>query len=180
MTRFLHRLAGFTVWVLFTVTGGALIYANAFKVNEGVLGLFQSQGNPIQAMGIGGSMILVVLLYIVTSGGSRPRVRYISFESDGGDVSISVNAVRDFVRKIGDEFGAVITLDPKIRADKELISIDMDVKVQTGSRIPELSQVLQNRVRESIRDGLGIVEVREVKVRIQEIVGAPPPARTED
>jgi uncharacterized alkaline shock family protein YloU len=178
MTRFLHLLSGLIVWTLFAVSGGALIYANGFQVEEGLLGLFRSQGSALQAMEVGGVMVLLVLLHLSTFAPRRPKVKFISFDSDDGAVSISVNAVRDFIRKLGDEFGAVISLDPKIRAEKDLINIDLDVKIQTGTRIPELSHILQNRVRESIRDGLGIAEVREIKVRIQEIVGAPPASHT--
>jgi uncharacterized alkaline shock family protein YloU len=121
-------------------------------------------------------LILLCLIYLVTFGKRRRKVKFISFESEDGAVSVSVNAVRDFIRKLGDEFDAVISMEPKIRAEKDMMSIDLDVKIQSGSRIPELSQIIQTRIRESVRDGLGIAEVREIKVRVQEIVGAPPPS----
>ena len=121
-------------------------------------------------------LILIVVTYLATFGSASPRKRFISFESDNGEVSISINAVRDFIRKLGDEFSSVINMNPQIRYEKKLICIDLNVKVQTGSRIPELSRMLQDRVRESIRDGLGITEVREIKVKVQEIVGAPLPS----
>lgn len=177
MTRFLHVLSGAVIWFLFAAIGGALIYANGLRVEEGILGLFYFSERWYEAMGAGGIVVLLSLLHLVTFGPRRPRVRYLSFDSGDGSVSISVNAVRDFIRKLGDEFGAVVGIDPKIRAEKDAISIDLDVKIQTGTRIPEFSQMLQNRVREGIRDSLGIAEVREVKVRIQEIVGLPRPSR---
>jgi len=129
------------------------------------------------AMVAGCVMVVIVLLYLGTYS-SKTKVKQLSFDSEDGAVSINVSAVSDFIRKLGDEFGAVISMEPKIRSEKDLISIDLDVKIQTGTRIPELSQLLQDRVRESIRDGLGIVEVREIKVHIREIVGAPPPSHT--
>lgn len=177
MTRFLHALAGILIWMMFVITGGALVYANGFCVEGGVLGYFFLQNIRFEAMDFGGVMVLLALLHLVTLTPRRPKSRFISFESDEGAVSISVNAVRDFIRKLGDEFGAVVSLEPKLRMEKDMLSINLDVKIQTGSRIPELSKILQNRVRESIRDGLGISEVREIKVRIQEITGAPPPSR---
>ena len=102
-------------------------------------------------------------------------MRTISFDSEGGTVSISVNAVCDFISKLGDEFESVKSIDPKVHSEKEMVSIDLNLKVRTGTRIPELSAQLQTRVRESVRDGLGIVDVREIKVNITEIVGNPPP-----
>ncbi len=177
MTRFLHMLSGAVIWFLFVAIGGAMIYANGLRVEEGILGLFYFSERWYEAMGAGGIIVLLSLLHLVTFGPRRPKARYISFDSGNGAVSISVNAVRDFIRKLGDEFGAVVGIDPKIRTEKETISVDLDVKVQTGVRIPEFSQALQNRVREGMQDSLGIAEVKEIKVRIQEIVGTPRPPR---
>jgi uncharacterized alkaline shock family protein YloU len=176
MTKFLHVLSGLVIWFLFSTLGVALIHANIPGVTKSLFDILP----PLQSFkmtGVGGVIILISMLYLITFGPRRQKVRYISFDSDNGAVSISVSAVRDFIRKLGDEFGAVVGIDPKIRAEKDAISVDLDVKVQTGVRIPEFSQALQNRVREGMQDSLGIIEVKEVKVRIQEIVGTPRPPR---
>jgi uncharacterized alkaline shock family protein YloU len=177
MTRFLHGLSATAIWILFAASGGALIYANTLAIEEGILNRFLWESSRFQGAVVGGVVVLLALLNLVTLTRRCPRMRFISFESEDGTVSISVNAVRDFIRKLGEEFSAVISLEPKLSAHKKGINIDLGVKVESGSRIPELSHILQNRVRESIRNGLGITEVDEIKVRIQEIVGAPPPAR---
>ena len=173
MTKFLHILSGLDIWFLFAALGGALIYANGLRVQEGVLGMFYLHERWYEAMGAGGIMVLLSLLNLVTFGPRRPKMRYISFDSGNGTVSISVNAVRDYIRKLSGEFSTVVNIDPKIRAVKDSISIDLNVNLVAGARIPELSQALQARVRESLRDGLGIDEVQEIKVRVQEITGAP-------
>ncbi len=178
MKKLLHGLTGLVILLLPLVWGGLIIYGNGFNtpLRDSIFSFIQE--SPLSGIGIGLILVLIGLIYLGTFGPARQRSRTISFDSEGGAVSISVNAVSDFIRKLGDEFGAVISLEPRIRSEKDLISIDLDVKIQTGTRIPELSQLLQDRVRESIRDGLGIVEVREIKVHIREIVGAPPPSHT--
>jgi uncharacterized alkaline shock family protein YloU len=167
------------IWFLFAAAGGALIYANGLRVDEGqsILRLFYFGENWLQAMGVGGIMVLLSLLYLVTFGPRRPKARYISFDSGNGSVSISVNAVREYIRKLSGEFSAVVSIDPKIRSEKDSISIDLNVNLVAGARIPELSQALQNRVRESLRDGLGIEDVKEVKVLVQEITVEPRSSR---
>lgn len=179
MTKFFHVLSGAVIWFFFAVMGGALIYANGLGVEEGILGSFYIHESWYEAMGAGGIMVLFSLLYLVTFGPRRPKVRYISFDSGEGSVSISVNAVRDYIRKLSGEFGAVVSIDPKIRAEKDSISLDLHVNLVAGARIPELSQALQSRVRESLRDGLGINEVKEVKVLVQEITGEPRSVRND-
>ncbi|MBC8206565.1 MAG: alkaline shock response membrane anchor protein AmaP [Kiritimatiellales bacterium] len=178
MKRILHALTGLLIFLTPLVWGGLMIYGNGVDTEFRDFLFDTVDTSPAVGVIAGLVLVLIVLTYLGTFGSSRPRKRFISFDSDNGSVSISVNAVRDFVRKIGDEFGAVISMDPQIRSEKNLISIDLNVKLQTGSRIPELSQMLQDRVRESIRDGLGIIEVREIKVKVQEIVGAPLPSST--
>ena len=173
MKRFLHLLAGISIWVFFVGVGGALVYANLpFGKAVGVL---EPSGNSWMGLGTGALMVLISLLHLVTFAPRRKKMKTISFDSEGGTVSISVNAVCDFVRKLGDEFESVKNIDPKLRSEKDMVCIDLNLKVRTGTRIPELSAQLQNRVRESVRDGLGIVDVHEIKVNITEIVGNPPP-----
>lgn len=177
MTKFFHVLSGAVIWLLFAAAGGALIYANGLRIEEGILGLFYIRESGYEAMGIGGLIILLALLYLVTFGKRRKKMRYISFDSGVGSVSISINAIRDYIRKLSGEFSAVADMDPKIRAEKDRISMDLNVKLVTGARIPELSLALQNRVRESLRDGLGIAEIHEIKVCVQEMAGDPAPNR---
>lgn len=171
MTKFLHALAGLMIWLLFAAFGIALVHANIPGVTQTAFDFIPLRS--LEMAGIGGIIVLLALLYVITFAPRRPKVRYISFESGEGSVSISVNAVRDYIRKISGEFGAVVSIDPKIRAEKDSIGIDLNVNLVAGARIPELSQVLQSRVRESLREGLGIDEISEIKVRVQEITGEP-------
>ncbi len=177
MKKFLHVLTGLFVLLTSLLWGGLLVYANAF--NNGFRDfIFETmQNSPVLGVILGLLLILIFFIYLGTFGPARPRMKTLSFDSESGAVSISMNAVSDFIQKLGDEFGAVISLSPRIRSEKGFISIDLDVKIQTGTRIPELSQLLQDRVRESVRDGLGIVDIREIRVHIHEIVGAPPPSQ---
>ena len=176
MKKLLHGLTGLVVIFLPLIWGGLLIYGNGFNntFRDSLFVFFQD--SPLSGIGVGMLLLLIGLIYLGTFGRPRPRVRTISFESESGAVSIDVKAVSDFIRKLGDEFGAIISMEPRVSSNKDMITIDLDVRIQTGTRIPELSQLVQERVRDSIRDGLGIVDVREVKVHVREIVGAPPPS----
>jgi uncharacterized alkaline shock family protein YloU len=171
MTKFLHALSGLLIWVLFAALGIALIHANIPGVTQTAFDFIPLCS--LEAAGLGGILVLLAMLYLVTFAPRRPKIRFISFESTEGGVSISVNAVRDYIRKLSGEFGAIVSIDPKIRAEKDSLSIDLNVNLVAGARIPELSQAIQSRVRESLRDGLGIEEINEIKVRVQEITGEP-------
>jgi uncharacterized alkaline shock family protein YloU len=176
MTKFLHVLSGLVIWFLFAVLGCALVHANI----PGVTQTGFDSLPPLQSLemaGIGCVVVLLSLLYLVTFGPRRSKMSYISFDSGNGTVSISVSAVRDYIRKLSGEFSSVVSIDPKIRSLKDGISVDLHVNLVAGARIPELSQALQARVRESLHDGLGIHEIREIKLRVQEITGEPAQSR---
>jgi uncharacterized alkaline shock family protein YloU len=126
--------------------------------------------NPIVGLVLGVALLLSVLFRWVNHPGAK-KSEFISFNSSAGSVDISVKAVRDFIARIGKEFSAVKNLESRIFQKKEEVDILLRVKVYAGNKIPELSELLQARVRESVRDSLGIENIRNVTVRVDEIVG---------
>lgn len=160
MKRILHALSGALIVLTPLACGSLLVYGNGFNTGFRDFMLDSMKESPLAGVAAGLVLVLLGLVYLGTFGRPRSRKRYISFDSENGSVSISINAVRDFVRKIGDEFDAVVGMDPKIRTGKDKLCIDLNVKIQTGCRLPELSEQVQDRVRESIRDGLVIVDIR--------------------
>lgn len=174
--RLLHILSGALIWILFAVMGVALVHANIPGVTQNAFD-FMPPLQSWKAAGLGGLIVLLSMLYLVTFAPRRAKMRYISYDSGEGSVAVSDNAVRDSISKLSGEFSNVVSINPKIKSERDGLSIDLHVELVAGSRIPELSQALQSRVRESLRDGLGIANVKEVKVRVQEIVGEPSSSR---
>ena len=180
MKKLLHGLAGLFLVFLPLVCGGFLVYCNGFNTPLRDRLVLFLQDSPITGIVAGLTLLLIGLIYLGTFGRSRPpKETSLSFGTEDGIVSIGVETVVEFIRKVGDEFGAVLFMHPRISSKRKMITIILDIKVQAGTRIPELSQMIQNRVRESISDGLGIVEIRGIKVHVCEIVGAPLPSLAE-
>jgi len=67
----------------------------------------------------------------------------------------------------------VLTIHPVITVKGGGVIVRVDVRVKSGTHVPELCRMLQTRVRESIREQLGLDSVREVRVNVREIVGSP-------
>lgn len=161
------------IWCLFAFLGVVLVYANGLTIESGFFSLFYLGDIRWEALGLGGIMILLLMVYLVTFAPRKPKMRYISFDSGNGAVSVSVNAIQTYISKLSGEFGSVVNIEPKVRTEKDRICIDLNVHLVAGVRIPELSQTLQTRVRDCLRNGLGIDDIHEVKVRILEITGEP-------
>jgi len=116
--------------------------------------------------------LFLALIYALSGFRSPERVQYLAYDIEGGAVSISLKAIENLVARLGDEFAAVVSLHPKIRANNGAVDVQLDVKVKAGAKIPELCKMLQDRTRESISANVGISDVKEVRVRVQEIVMA--------
>ena len=124
-------------------------------------------------------VLLLIALYILTGIRRRKSEQSITFETEGGSVSISMKAIRDFLARVGDEFAAVLSLDPAIRVVSGSVEVDLNLRVKAGTQIPELCKMLQDRIRESIKDNLGLTDVRAVRINVREIV-APPPEKKQE
>lgn len=180
--KFLHYALGalllflvfaFASLALFgAVTGGArwttwldLLAAHRIEVVIGCVGI-----------------LFLTILYVMSGLNFPERVRYLAYDLEGGGtVSISLKAMQDFLARLRDEFAQIVALKPELKASNGAVDIQMDVSVRAGSQIPELCRMLQDRARECIKQNVGIADIREVRVRVQEIIPppAPPPASPE-
>ena len=125
---------------------------------------------------VGISAVFLVLLYWLTAIPVKEE-RFLTFENEGGAISISVKAVNDFLAKLADEFAGIIQLRADVIASRDgRVEVRLDVSVKAGTKVQQLSQVLQQRVRESMRENLGIAEVHAIEVNVSSIVAAEKPA----
>ena len=172
MTKRSGNLGGFIMTLLLLLIGSALIYGNIFNREIGEL-MANLLVTPLVGAGLGLILIFSVVLRWV-GGFKRPKDAFINFHSDDGSVGISTKAICDFIERIGKEFSAIKSIDSKLRPAKGSVDIILNVKVMSGNKIPELSHVLQQRVRESVRESLGLEEIRNIAIKVKEIVGEPP------
>jgi uncharacterized alkaline shock family protein YloU len=120
------------------------------------------------------ALALLLVLYALTGFKLPEKRHYIAYDIEGGAVSISLRAVQDFLARLTGEFAAIEDLKPSLSVHNGAVDVQLDVKVRAGARIPELCRMLQDRARATLRDHVGLSEIKEVRVRVQEIVGDAP------
>ncbi|HBA85601.1 MAG TPA: alkaline shock response membrane anchor protein AmaP [Verrucomicrobia bacterium] len=170
--KFLHALFGTLLFAVVILVGGYMVYASM----DGELwrkSLDFLAAERWISLGAGVALILLAVVYLLSCFRRKSRVEFLSFENESGAVSISMNAIGDFLGKVGDEFAAVEEMKPSIQAISGAIEVTLDVKVKAGTQIPELCRMLQDRVKESITTNLGLTDIKGVRVNVQEIVSAP-------
>jgi len=157
--------------LLLLLIGGGLIYGSFFNATVGEH-IADALKTPIVFGALGAILVLSVVLRWV-GGIGKKQAAFIDFQADDGSVGISTKAIQDFIERVGKEFAAVKSIQSALIQKKGALDIAIKIKVRSGNKIPELSQMLQQRIRESVRESLGLEEIGNITIKVQEIVGDP-------
>ena len=168
--KWAHRLLGL---LLVLLAGGALTRVLVPALQGGsdwVAFVDEFAGNRHGVMAFGLVLVVLAVGYIATSFGRGPGSHYLSYESKQGNISISLKALQDFLGHLKSEFPSILTLTPKVSARDEALDVILHVRVKAGAPIPEISRMLQERARSTIQEKVGISDIRDVEVKVEEIV----------
>lgn len=119
------------------------------------------------AGGVG--VIVYLFAFLLTGVLWRRRGAFITFENENGTVSVSVEAVRDYLNLLKDEFAAVAWLKAHLVVARGALAVGLVLGVRDGTRIPELCKAIQARVREILEEHLGTCDLSGVSVEVNEI-----------
>lgn len=176
--KILHLLLGLLLFLVLLAAGLAVL-SMAFQGEEAwktMLDLVRERR--VESLLAALALVFGVLFYALTALRLPDPSQYLAYDIEGGTVSISLKAVENFVARLSGEFAAIEALEPSLRARNGALDVQLDVRVKAGAQIPELCKMLQERTRATIREQVGISDVREVRVRVQEITGAMPGKET--
>ena len=165
----LHRIIRILILAALLSVGILLLIASSsLEIWREMLIAFAGWRPPAIWAGLG--CVVTGLLFALTGLKRRRKEKYLSFENEGGKVSVSTEAIADYVSKLVDEFPSVLRMRPTVVPRKNVIDIVVDLKIKAGPQIHEVCELVQKRVRESMTGGLGITEVRRVEVSVSKIV----------
>lgn len=106
------------------------------------------------------------------SAARRSEAEFLAYETASGTVNISLKALREFLAHLRGHHEAILQLRPVVSAPGGELDVLLDVKVRAGAPIPALCTGLQEEAKSMIRDKIGVSKIRDVRVRVQEIVAS--------
>ncbi len=175
--------------VLFILMGMGLV---AFSLNwipvEGAVwwlqAAYQDQNLRLACFLTGAGLILLNWMIAQLALAKLQRQKTIAFENPDGQVTISLSAIEDFIRKSTRELPEVKELRSDVVAGKGKIMVRARVTLWSDAHIPEVTERIQAVVKSKVGEMLaGIEEPVMVRVHVSKIAQRdeePPSTRREE
>ncbi len=167
LTLFFYTLVFFLVGGLFIIIALEVAPIDAIK---DALDLIYTTPNTRLILGITGLLLIFISLLVVQiTMGKIQRERTIAFENPDGQVTISLTAIEDFIKRSIKQLPEVKELRPFVRANKKGITIKNRVTLFSDVNIPETTEKIQNIVKARVQDMVGVEEPITIRVHVIKI-----------
>ncbi len=173
--RILSGLTLFFYTLVFLLIGGLLVVVSLNLIpqdfiTETVNSIYASTNTRL-VLGITGILLIFISMMVVQiTMGKIQREKTIAFENPDGQVTISLTAIEDFIKRAIRQLPEVKELKPSVRASKKGITIINRVTLYSDIHIPETTEKIQNIVKTRVQDMLGVEEPITIKVHVVKIV----------
>jgi hypothetical protein len=136
-----------------------------------LLNFAQNSHNSRIIIGLSGVLlILFSFSFAQVILGKFQREKTIAFATSSGQVTISLTAVEDLIRRLATVVPEVKELRPNVVANKKGIIVDMRVVLRSEANIPELTARLQDIIKAKIQEVLGLEEQIIIRIHVAKIV----------
>ena len=115
-------------------------------------------------------LILISVAFVQLVLGRFQRERNIAFATSSGQVTVSLSAVEDLIKRLTNIIPQIKELRPNVIATKKGILVDLKVILRSEANIPELTSKLQDITRAKIQEVLGIEEEILVRIHVAKII----------
>lgn len=172
--KFVHAISAIALLV-FLILFGLLGINSAVLELESLDALTNAvMGDPAMLFRLAVFVLALTLVYLLSFRNSGSRDARLRFKTEGGSVEVSLNAASSYLSRLKKEFAAVVSLTPKLELKGNGLRVVIKTGIKSGTRIPELSNLIQQRARQCLADDLGLENIVDIRIVINEISGPPP------
>lgn len=153
--------------VLFVI--GTFIVFDTFELSPKMI-LFIINDRALK-LALGCILMIIVLIYWFTVVALRQKQLFISFENEYGNISISVDAISNFIRSLSKDFNEILDMksDIYVTTDGKIV-VNVWLEILAGCKLQSLSSSLQERIKNVLKDSLGITDIEKISITVKEIV----------
>jgi uncharacterized alkaline shock family protein YloU len=153
--------------VLFSLPGGLIQQQDIINL----VSLLQNSFSTRLVIGFSGLLLILISIFLAQQIlGRFQREKTIAFATASGEVTVSLNAVEDLIKRLAGVIPEIRELRPDVIAKKGTIMVDLRVILRSEANIPELTARLQDITRLKIQEVLGLEEQIIIKIHIAKIV----------
>jgi len=160
--------------VLLAIGGFLIVTALNIIPQESItdtISMVYATNNVRMLLGLVGVLLIFICVIVVQIAmGKMQREKTIAFENPDGQVTISLTAIEDFIKRAVKQMPEVKEMKPNVRASKKGIIIVNKVVLFSDVNIPETTEKIQNIVKSRVQDMLGVEEPITIKVHVIKIV----------
>jgi len=173
--RIVSGLTLFFYTVVFLIIGALFITVSLNMIPQetvidSVTALYAAS-NARLVLGLTGILLIFISIMVVQLAvGKIRREKTIAFENPDGQVTISLSAIEDFIRRALKQLPEVKELKPTVRAGKKGILIINRVTLFSDVNIPEMTEKIQAMVKSRVQEMLGVEEPINIRIHVVKIV----------
>jgi uncharacterized alkaline shock family protein YloU len=103
--------------------------------------------------------------------GKIQREKTIAFTNPNGQVTITLSAVEDLIKRLAHQLSEIKDAKADVKATKKGIDIRMRVVLRSETNIPDFTARLQDLIASKVQEVFGIDEPINVKIHVAKIIG---------
>ncbi len=113
-------------------------------------------------------LLSFAVAHIVT--GKIQREKTIAFSNPNGQVTITLSAVEDLIKRLANQLTEIKDTKAIVRATKKGIDVRMRVVLRSETNIPDFTARLQDLIAARIQEVFGLDEPISVKIHVAKII----------
>lgn len=173
--KILSIIAIFTYTLLFSIIGSILIALSlrtqSLDLAINAIEYLLHAENIRMILALTGSLLILINISIAQlSIGKSKKHKTIAFENPYGQVTLSLSAIEDYIKKLTNKMTEIKEIKTNITASKAGIEIVAKTILYSGINIPEATEKIQNVIRLRLQEILGIEGKVSIKIHITKIV----------
>lgn len=114
--------------------------------------------------------ILLSFSIIQSITGKMQREKTIAFNNPNGQVTITLSAVEDLIKRLASQQPEIKDARANVRAIKKGIDVTMKIILRMETNVPDFTSKLQEIIASRIQDVFGIEETINVKIHVAKII----------